>query len=143
LRWKEPEVSEPNKQLARDLWDCMSNGDFARMANLYHADVAYHGSGGEERRGRQSAIDFAVAHKDAFPDFFGYVEQVVAEDDFVVSRVRTFGTNTGTIMGMPPSGRRVELRWIMSMMRIQDGQIAEEWAVFDQFDYMRQLGIIP
>jgi predicted ester cyclase len=29
------------------------------------------------------------------------------------------------------------------MMRIQDGQIAEEWAVFDQFDYMRQLGIIP
>lgn len=134
-------MSELNKQLVRDLWDCRSSGDYARMGRLYHADVAYHGSGGEERRGRQSAIDFAAAQKDAFPDFFGYVEQIVAEDDFVVSRVRTFGTNTGPVMGMPAGGRRVEVRWVMTMVRVQAGQIVEEWEVFDQLDYMRQLGL--
>ena len=135
-------MSEQNKQLVRELWNCRSSGDFEKMARLYHPDVAYHGSGGEERRGRQSAVDFAAAQKEAFPDFIGYVEQLVAEADFVVSRVRTFGTNTGRILGMPASGRRVELRWVMNMMRIQDGQVAEEWEVFDQFDYMRQLGIV-
>jgi predicted ester cyclase len=113
------------------------------MGRLYRADVAYHGSGGEERRGRQAAIDFAATYKDAFPDFFGYVEQIVAEDDFVVSRVRTFGTNTGPVMGMPPRGRRVEIRWVMTMVRVQSGQIVEEWEVFDQLDYMRQLGVVP
>ena len=136
-------MSEQNKQLVRDLWDCRSSSDFERMGRLYDADVAYHGSGGEERRGRQSAIDFAAAHKDAFPDFFGYIEQIVAEGDFVVSRVRTFGTNTGPVMGRPPSGRPVETRWVMNMVRIQNEQIVEEWEIFDQLDYMRQLGIIP
>jgi predicted ester cyclase len=105
-------------------------------------DVAFHGSGDEERRGRQAAVDFAAAHKEAFPDYVGFVEQVVADGDFAVSRVRAFGTNTGRIMGMPPTGRRVEVRWVMSMVRVRDGQVVEEWEVFDQFDYMRQLGIV-
>ena len=40
-------MSEENKRLVRDLWIAVSKGDFAKMANIYDENVAYHGSEGE------------------------------------------------------------------------------------------------
>jgi predicted ester cyclase len=134
-------MSEQNKQLVRDLWGCLSSGDFEKMARIYHPDVAYHGSGGEERRGAGSVVDFARGYKVAFPDMTADVEQLVAEGDFVVSRTRPSGTNTGEMMGMAPTGKRVDLKWIMNMVRIVDGRIVEEWEVFDQMDFAKQMGM--
>jgi steroid delta-isomerase-like uncharacterized protein len=133
--------SDDNKELVHQFWGCLGSGDFAKMASLYHEDVAYHGSGGEELRGRAAAVDFARGYKAGFPDIQAEIEQLVAEGDLVVSRVRVYGTNTGELMGMPPTGRAVDLRWVMNMVRIVDGQIAEEWEVFDQADFARQLGL--
>ncbi len=135
--------TEQNRQLVRELWGSLASGDFAKMASLYDENVAYHGAGGEERRGRAAAVDFAKSYRAAFPDMKAEVEQLVAEGDFVVSRVRPSGTHTGDLMGMPPTGKKVDLRWVMNMVRVVDGKVAEEWEVFDQLDFMRQLGVIP
>lgn len=134
---------EDNKQVVRELWGCLSSGDFDKMASLYHPDVAYHGSGGEERRGRVSVVDFARAYKNAFPDMTAEIEQLVAEGDFVVSRARPSGTHTADLAGIPPTGKKVDLRWVMNMARVQNGQVVEEWEVFDAMDFMRQLGVVP
>ena len=132
---------EDNKELVRQFWGCLGSGDFEKMGSLYHADAAYHGSGGDERRGRAAAVDFARGYKAAFPDMQSEIEQLVAEGDFVLSRVRVYGTNTGELMGMPPTGKAVNLRWVMNVVQIDGGQIVEEWEVFDQADFMRQLGL--
>ena len=135
-------MSEANKQVVRDLWGCLTSGDFEKMAGIYHPDVAYHGSGGEERRGVASVVDFARTYKVAFPDMTADVEQLVAEGDFVVSRTRPSGTNTGSMMGMAPTGKRVDLKWVMNMVRISGGQIVEEWEIFDQMDFAKQMGMM-
>jgi len=132
---------EDNKQLVRDFWGTLSSGDFAKMASIYDENVVYHGIGGEERRGRQAAVAFAKGYKDAFPDMKADVEQLVAEGDFVVSRVRPTGTHTGELMGMAPTGKKIDLRWIMNMVRVSNGKIAEEWEIWDSADFMRQLGV--
>jgi steroid delta-isomerase-like uncharacterized protein len=134
-------VSEQNKQIVRDLWGCLSSGDFDKMGQLYDENVQYHGSGGEERRGRAAAVEFAKTYKVAFPDMKANVEQLIAEGDYVVSRVNPSGTNTGEMMGMPPTGKTVDLKWVMNMVRIHNGKIVEEWEVFDSADFMRQLGM--
>src|SRR5438105_5220976 len=133
-------MSEANKQLVRELWAASPTGDFDKMAGLYDEHVLYHGSGGNERRGRDAAIDFARGFKTAFPDMTVEIEQLVAEGEFVVSRVRGSGTHTGELMGMPPTGKKVDVRWVMNMVRIVNGKVAEEWEIFDQMDFMNQLG---
>lgn len=130
-----------NKRLVRDLWAAFAAGNFARMASLYDENVAYHGPAGDERRGRAAAVELAEAYKTAFPDMRADVEEMVAEGDFVVSRVRPQGTHTASLMSIPPTGRRVDLRWVMNMVRIADGKIAEEWEIWDSGDFMKQLGL--
>lgn len=130
-----------NKSLVRDFWGALSAGDFAKLASIYDENVAYHGPAGDERRGRAAAMELAKAYKTAFPDMRADVEEMVAEGDFVMSRVRPQGTHTAELMGIPPTGRSIDLRWVMNMVRIADGKIAEEWEIWDSGDFMKQLGL--
>ena len=50
--------------------------------------------------------------------------------------------NTGTGNGLPATGKRAELSGI-TIWRIVDGKIKEEWSAFDQLSMMRQLGLLP
>ena len=43
-------------------------------------------------------------------------------------------------MGQAPTGKRVELRWMMTVGRFQDGKVIEEWELFDRMDMLTQLG---
>jgi predicted ester cyclase len=45
-------------------------------------------------------------------------------------------------MDVPPTGNRVEFTGI-SYYRIEEGKIAQEWTVEDQFGLMQQIGAIP
>jgi predicted ester cyclase len=44
-------------------------------------------------------------------------------------------------MGTPASGKEVELTGI-SIYRIEEGKIAEEWSVEDQYGLMAQIGAV-
>ena len=52
------------------------------------------------------------------------------------------GTNTGTGNGLPATGKKVEQAGI-TIWRIVDGKIKEEWSEFDQLSMMKQLGLLP
>ena len=134
-------MSEANKQLVRDMWSALGEGNTGKLREVYDENVVYHGSGGEERKGREAAIEFAQTYLTAFPDMKTSVEQIVAEGDFVVARVNPTGTNTGEFMGMAPTGKAVDLKWVMNMVRISNGKVVEEWEIFDQADFMKQLGM--
>ena len=46
----------------------------------------------------------------AFPDLRMEAEDVIASGDKVVARVRCTGTNTGDFMGMPATGKSMDIR---------------------------------
>jgi steroid delta-isomerase-like uncharacterized protein len=79
----------------------------------------------------------------AFPDLQMVPEDVIASGDKVVARVRVTGTHKGEFMGLPPTGRRVEVQLIDIIRFSDDGRAREHWGVFDQFGMMQQLGAIP
>ncbi len=132
---------EDNKRIVQDLWSAVSSHDLDRIGSIYDENVVYHGPAGEEAKGRAAAVGLAKMYLDAFPDMSMTVEQIVAEGDFVVARVRAVGTHKGELMGIAPTSRRVDLRWISSMMRLANGKVAEEWEIFDNADFMKQLGV--
>ncbi len=78
----------------------------------------------------------------AFPDLKMVVEDQIAEGDRVVNRVLVRGTHKGEYMGMPGSGKTVEIGGI-DIIRLVNGKAAERWGYFDDVRLMQQLGAMP
>ena len=73
---------------------------------------------------------FTEMYRNAFPDTQMSVEDVIAEGDKVVTRWTVRATHQGELMGIPPSGNRVEVRGI-SIDRIESGKFVETWSNYD------------
>jgi len=134
---------EENKALARRLWEAFNSRNFDLMGQGYDDNVLYHGPAGEERRGKAAAIELAKMYSNAFPDMNAVVEDVIAEGDRVVTRVHPQGTHTGELMGIAPTGKKLDFKWVMDVVRIANGKVVEEWEMYDNMDFMRQLGQLP
>jgi len=76
----------------------------------------------------------------AFPDYHVELDDVIAEGDRVATRGRITGTNTGSFLGMPPTGRPICVDAI-DIIRIEDGCIVEHWGIADGQAMARQLGL--
>jgi predicted ester cyclase len=76
----------------------------------------------------------------AFSDFHLAIEDVAVEDDTVWLRMTGTGTNDGSFMGHPPTGRRMRTD-VFDALRVQDGRIVEHWGVPDRLGTLFQLGL--
>ena len=133
-------MSEENKALARRSWESVDNPD--TLGEVYAPDVVWHNPEGDIQ-GLEEAKQFVAMFETAFPDISATVEDVVAEGDKVVSRVTIRGTHQGEVEEFgPPTGRRVEVQGL-SLHRIEDGKIVEEWNSYDNLSILQQLGLAP
>jgi steroid delta-isomerase-like uncharacterized protein len=87
-------------------------------------------------------LQYAEAMAEAFPDLARTVDDLFAEGDKVVVRWSASGTNTGVFNGMPPTGKAATSSGI-TIFRLQDGRIVEEWSQSDMLGLLQQLGVIP
>jgi len=77
----------------------------------------------------------------AFSDFSATIEDMIAENDKVVARMRVRGVHTGDFMGIAPTQKKIDTTTI-SIVRIDNGKIVERWNVTDRLEMARQLGIL-
>jgi steroid delta-isomerase-like uncharacterized protein len=125
-----------NKAVAGRVFEEIFNqGKFQVADEIYASDFVNHGL----HKNFDLQADQAAVHaeKKAFPDLKMTVDLMVAEGD-LVTVVWTFrGTNTAAGYGLPPTGARIELRGI-TVWRIVDGKIREEWTSFDDLQAAHQ-----
>ncbi len=123
------EAQEQNKALVRRLYEAQTKGDLYAMRELLAPDFDDHWlAPGQEVPGREGYIrSNAVVHA-AFSDVRYLIEeQMAAEGDRVVSRLRIRGTlDRGPFMGFAPDGKEREARAIV-IHRIEGNKIVEEW----------------
>ena len=86
---------------------------------------------------------FFTMYMAGFPDLRFEAEEILADGDKAVARVRCTGTQTGEFMGMPATGRSVSVQAIDIIRFGDDGLAREHWGVFDALGLMQQLGAIP
>src|SRR6266576_4699792 len=134
-------LQEQNKAIAKRAFEeILSAGRFELASELYAKDFVNHGI----HRNASLEEDQAALkgwHK-AFPDVSIVPEKLIAEGDLVTIYWIARGTNTGTGNGLPATGKKAELAGI-TIWRIVDGKIKEEWSAFDQLSMMQQLGLFP
>jgi len=126
-----------NKAIAGRVFEEIFNqGKFQIADEIYASDFINHGL----HKNFDLQADQAAVHaeKKAFPDLKMTVDLMTAEHD-LVTVVWTFrGRNTAAGYGLPPTGARIELRGI-TVWRIVDGKIREEWTSFDDMQAAQQL----
>ena len=66
----------------------------------------------------------------------------MADEDKVLNCWTAYATHSGDLMGIPATGKNVSFNG-MSVGRIEDGKVVEEWTLMDMFSLMQQLGMIP
>ena len=70
------------------------------------------------------------------------VEDIIGEGDKVVVRSTFSGTQTGPLMGFPPTGKHCTQSQI-SIFRLASGKVIEYWFNADDLGMIRQLGLLP
>ncbi len=78
----------------------------------------------------------------SFPDLRFNIEQMIAEEDRVVSQLVMEGTHQGTWMGISPTRKKLQIRMI-TVHRIANGKIAEDWVLVESLGLFQQLGAVP
>ena len=78
----------------------------------------------------------------AFSDYHAEIQQLVAEGDWVVSRIQFTGTNDGPYDGRLATGNKLVFS-TCDFYRIENGKIAERWDVVETLARAVALGLVP
>lgn len=79
--------------------------------------------------------------RQGIPDLQLTIEDTAVVGDKVWARLRGSGTNTGSFMGRPPTGKQIEID-VIDICRFEGGKMVEHWGVSDRFALMEQLGLL-
>ena len=101
------------------------------------------------RRGRDDIKRFMTDFRAAFPDLaFGGTADLIAEGDYVVGRWEGGGTHTGPafsdfLIGSLPAKTGRKMRFTgTTVLRIENGKVAEEIGLDDGATALQQLGLL-
>lgn len=134
---------ERNKELVQHFFDGVLNqGMLELVDDLVTPGYALTVVGFPGPMDREGQKGMVAGLRAAFPDWEETVEELVGDGDRVVARVVGRGTHRGEFMGIPATGRTVEVVAV-NVDRIIDGRIAERWLLPDTLGLLRQLGAVP
>jgi steroid delta-isomerase-like uncharacterized protein len=137
--------AQENKALARRSWEIVTETNLDTLEEALkevYADTIVMHEPDEDVRGIEGLTQFVSTIRSAFPDLRVTLEDAIAEGEKVVSRWTAQGTHQGELMGIAPTGNRVTLTGI-TIHRIEDAKIVEEWENWDALGMMQQIGAVP
>jgi predicted ester cyclase len=136
-RSEDVDMAQGNKEIVRRFFEeFMSEQRLDRVDDFVTADWLYHDPSLPDLHGRDGAQQLVrTVAAGGFRDMRFKIEDSLAESDRVGVRYAFTGTHQATGKKITASG--------CGIFRIQDGRVAEVWAIFDVMSVQRQLGTIP
>jgi steroid delta-isomerase-like uncharacterized protein len=134
---------EEDKTLVRRLVDeAQSRGNLEVVDEILAEDFVNHSAFPGFSPDREGVKQLFVALRAAFEDFHATIHQQVAEGGKVVTRKTFHGTHRGEFMGVPATGRQVEIN-VIDILYVEGGRITDHWTQVDLLGLMQQLGVVP
>jgi len=133
-------MSLENRALVQEAIDEIFNRKKTWLVDVIYAPGC-HGHSPHGSFKTRNAIRFlADVYAKAFPDYRIHIQQMIAENDLVAVHYNFEGTNTGTFADLPPTGHRLNVPAI-AMSRIANGQIVEQYFMWDNLAAQRQMQV--
>ncbi len=119
-------------------WRMLSNVDKA-----YSPTLRVRGSTGRVYYGRGEYKSFILSILAMFPDLVHQIDEIYwmgnDQDGYLTSvRWSIVGTHRGAGIYGPPTGRSINM-WGITQHHIKNGEIIEEWMLFNEFSLMQQI----
>ena len=131
------------KELARRWFsEVMSEGKTEVIDELCAPDFVDHNPLPGTSADLAGLKDFVAQIRAAFPDMQVTADDLIVEGDRLAVRSTMRGTHEGDFMGIPGSGKKVEVS-NYDFVRFENDQAAEHWGVIDSAALMEQLGMAP
>jgi steroid delta-isomerase-like uncharacterized protein len=132
-----------NKEMAQRWYsEVMSEGKTEVIDELCAPDFVTHDPLPGTSADLAGLKDFVAQIRAAFPDMQMTAEDMIAEGDRLAIRSTMRGTHEGDFMGIPGSGKKVEVS-NYDFVRFENDQAAEHWGVIDSAALMEQIGMSP
>lgn len=129
---------EENKAIVVEMYRAFDRQDVEQGQKFMAADIVGHGMDGVIRQGVDSFMEYAMSMFGVFPDGCHQIDEIIAEGDKVVTRGIFSGTQKGELMGVPPTGKRLQFSFV-HIDRLVDGKVVKHWGQADLFRMMQQL----
>ena len=131
---------EDNKVLVRAYFDAFRDRDAAWWQRFIAPDFVRHDPGLDiEVRGPAGVARLGEVLHGGLSDIAMLIDEVIAEGDRVLARLRFQGRHTGEFQGIPATGRAVDIV-VMDYFRVADGRLVEHWALMDNLTMLKQIG---
>jgi steroid delta-isomerase-like uncharacterized protein len=111
----------------------------ATMETFHHPRYELIGTG-DVYDGPEEVAGYFEETRRAFPDQRNELLSLHHSDDAVIVEAMLRGTHKGPLRGLPPTGRKFEMRFA-AMFIFEDDKLVCERVYFDQSTVLRQLGI--
>ena len=128
--------------IAAFLDEVINQGRLERADDLVALDFVEHDPLPGQQQGRQGLKDVIGGLRAAFPDMHWVVDEMIAEDDKVVTRFSWTGTQRGAFLGIAATGRSVTVKGVV-IDQLAAGRMAKSRILMDTLSLMQQLGVIP
>jgi predicted ester cyclase len=115
-----------------------SNGNIEELDKIIAPNFTSHFIGGFEYQGIDGAKNSVLETKKAFPDWKEDIVDIIVQDDKVVTRYHSTGTQLGNWDGIDSTGNKVDI-YEASIYRLKDGKIVEQWGFWDEINLKKQM----
>ena len=133
-----PEEERVIRRLFSEVWH---EGNVAVVDELVAPDAVVYQSDFTAAPGPEAYREAVVLLHTAFPDLQITIEDLVGCRDRVVVRWTLRGTHQGPFGVLPPTGTAVTMTRV-SLFRLADGKVVEEWCGGDVMGLAEQLRIV-
>ena len=122
-------TTEENRALVRRFVDeVQSAGNIDAIDELCSPEFVNHSAPSGMPPNREGVKQVTAMFRQAFPDAYFTVEDMIAEGDKVATRKTFHGTHRGEFMGVPQTGQRVSMG-LIDIVRISEGRVVEHWSI--------------
>jgi steroid delta-isomerase-like uncharacterized protein len=137
-------MSEQDKtKHVREVFDAWNSHDSERFAKLLDEKLVIESDTlPQTLKGRDAAKQFFLVYVNAFPDLHFQIDQMLAVDEYVVTRWTATGTHRGDLMGIAPTGKRGVTHGC-SIAEFRNGHPVHDRIYWDSGNLLRQLGVLP
>jgi predicted ester cyclase len=132
-------LQDTNKAIVRKFnKEFIEDGDLSVYDELVSPDFLDHSGHDAVPNPRAAYFFITQVFRPAFPDVKVIIHDQFAEGDTVVTRKSYQGTHKGAFLGMPGTGKAINLA-VIDIIKLRDGKYIEHWGSADMFGLMQQL----
>jgi predicted ester cyclase len=123
-------MSAENKEVVRRFnIEVIQNGSEEEFHALMASEFINHAAPSGMPNGPQSMWStFQNILRPALSDLKVTIHDQIAEGNMVTTRKTISGIHSGTLMGVPPTGKDIAIS-VIDIVRVQDGKYAEHWGL--------------